>query len=188
MRTHLCFISGEASLPNSRSVLGALVFGSCLLLCQIITFFIVTASVCSVQLKSSAQLLSHHLRAVEDRNLYPGCPSQSLNQPAILHLDVLSMDGCPKHLFTHPRQTNGTSAPELLEGNYKDWAPEPITVYDLYTRERLEKFMNGYHMPGQHLLTHKKHESRTMLSAFEMSYWNKKRIQYSCFIYEDAML
>lgn len=86
-----------------------------------------------------------------------------------LHLGLLSVDGCPKHGLTHPRWTNGTSAPELLGESNEDWSLEPFIACDLYTRERLEKFMSGHHMPAQHLLPHMGHEYRTVLSALRMS-------------------
>ena len=38
----------------------------------------------------------------------------SLLDSCCLHLGLLSVDGCPRHWLTHPRWTNGTSAPELL--------------------------------------------------------------------------
>lgn len=38
----------------------------------------------------------------------------SLLASCCLHLGLLSVDGCPQHWLTHPRWTNGTSAPELL--------------------------------------------------------------------------
>lgn len=91
------------------------------------------------------------------------CSSWSLIQPAgfLLSPSGPAVSGWMPTALAHPPEVN-----KWNQGFRAPWGElrKPVTgthhCCGLYTRERLEKFMSGHHMPAQHLLPHKGHEYR----------------------------